>query len=164
MSNAIKCRFDVDGKTWSFNNPNPLEVMQESLPLSTAYIVDIPQIKESIKSGRAFKHMAYATVTVGSQGIFWKAFLIYIFPWMLDIAKVYCAIRICQAFYQEKRGGKEEGTGFGAIVTFGKWYLVFWLVPWAVELIDQIGGTMFNDLKDKGIFDAKQSIRMNVGE
>jgi len=70
---------------------------------------------------------------------------------MLDIAKVYCAIKICQAFYEEKRGGREGGTGFGALVQYGKWYLVFWLIPWGVELIDQLGGQMFNDLKTKGL-------------
>lgn len=136
---------------------NPLEEMNKCLPLSTAYIVDMPLIKKSVKDsfkgGKAFSFapMILATATIGSGGVFWKAFLTYIFPWMLDIAKVYCAIRICQAFYQEKRGGRDEGTGFGALVTYGKWYLVFWLIPWGVELIDQIGGGMFNDLQKQSI-------------
>lgn len=90
------------------------------------------------------------TVTTGGSGVFWDAFMTYIFPWMLDIAKVFCAIKIAQGFYQEKRGGRDEGTGFGALVTYGKWYLVFWLIPWGVELIDQIGGKMLNDLRNGG--------------
>lgn len=124
-----------------------MDVMRNSLPLSTAFVVDLPLIKKSVKSGSFLKNRNYAgAVAIGSKGVFWTAFLTYIFPWMLDIAKVYCAIRICQAFYQEKRGGRDEGTGFGALVSYGKWYLVFWLIPWGVELIDQIGGEMFKDL------------------
>jgi hypothetical protein len=128
-----------------------LEEVKSQSPISTAYIVDMPRIKESIKSnGKNFlknSQLAVApAVTIGSQGVFWKAFLVYIFPWMLDIAKVYCAIRIAQAFYQEKRGGRDEGTGLGAVVTYGKWYLIFWLIPWFTELIDQIGGQMFTQL------------------
>jgi len=137
---------------WS-KGENVLVTMQKSLPLSTAYVVDVPLIKESIKAyaKRGLGDGRFATIAVGSSGVFWKAFLVYIFPWMLDIAKVYCAIKICQAFYEEKRGGREGGTGFGALVQYGKWYLVFWLIPWGVELIDQLGGQMFNDLKTKGL-------------
>ena len=87
------------------------------------------------------------TVTTGGSGVFWDAFMTYIFPWMLDIAKVFCAIKIAQGFYQEKRGGRDEGTGFGAMVTYGKWYLVFWLIPFGVELIDQVGSKMLNELR-----------------
>ena len=95
-----------------------------------------------------FGMMLGATVAnTSGSGVFWEAFMTYIFPWMLDIAKVFCAIKIAQSFYQEKRGGRDEGTGFGALVTYGKWYLVFWLIPWGVELIDQIGGRMLNDLQ-----------------
>lgn len=87
----------------------------------------------------------------GGTGIFWNAFMEYIFPYMLDIAKVFCAIKIAQGFYQEKRGGRDEGTGFGALVTYGKWYLVFWLIPWGVEIIDQLGASMLNDLKNNSL-------------
>lgn len=89
----------------------------------------------------------FGVLTVGaSQGVFWSAFLTYIFPYMLDIAKVFCAIKIAQAFYQEKRGGRDEGGGIGAFVTYGKWYLLFSIMPWAVELIDQLGGKMLSEL------------------
>jgi hypothetical protein len=132
-----------------------LDSMRSTLPISTSLMVDVPLIKERIKdkSRNFLKTSAFAVapITVGSKGVFWSVFLTYIFPWMLDIAKVYCAIRVAQAFYQEKRGGRDEGTGFGALVQYGKWYLVFWLIPWGVELIDQIGGTMFNDLQQKGV-------------
>jgi len=128
-----------------------IEEMTSIAPISTAYIVDIPRAKESIKSGNFLKNMnfAVAPITIGAtKGVFWGAFLTYIFPWMLDIAKVFCAIKIAQAFYQERRGGRDEGTGMSALVQYGKWYLVFWLIPWGVTLIDEIGQQMFTDLVD----------------
>lgn len=139
---------DVNGN-WELEKPKPiLNTMNDVLPISTCYMIDIPSIKKRAMEGLGNKSFAVAPVTaIASQGIFWKAFLVYIFPWMLDIAKVYCAIRIAQAFYQEKRGGRDESSGLGAVMTYGKWYLVFWMVPILVELIDQIGGTMFNELK-----------------
>lgn len=88
---------------------------------------------------------------VGDVGIFWDAFMNYIFPYMMDIAKVFCAIKIAQAFYQEKRGGRDEGSGIGAFVTYGKWYILFALMPWAVELLDQLGGKMLMDLRGNGL-------------
>jgi hypothetical protein len=143
---------------------NIIEEMRHTFPLSTAYIVDTPSIKESIKNmdflkggkGRKAYSIAMptlvlgvATVTSGS-GVFWSAFMQYIFPWLLDVAKVFCAIKIAQSFYQERRGGRDEGTGFGALISYGKWYLVFWLVPWFVELIDQVGGKMLLELRNGG--------------
>jgi hypothetical protein len=129
--------------------------VRNALPLSTAYLVDMPNIKESIKTMSFLKSKAFSIaptglvlgVATGGSGVFWDAFMTYIFPWMLDIAKVFCAIKIAQAFYQERRGGRDEGTGFGALVTYGKWYLVFWLIPWGVELIDEIGSKMLNELR-----------------
>lgn len=131
---------------------------REAFPL-TSLMIDIKVIKESIKS-KGFNFLknsnfavapVVATPAVATKGVFWNVFLTYLFPWMLDVAKVYCAIKIAQAFYQEKRGGRDEGTGFGALVAYGKWYLVFWLIPWGVELIDQVGELMFNDLKTKNV-------------
>ena len=84
-------------------------------------------------------------VDISGAGVCWDAFMKYIFPHMLDIAKVFCALKIAQGFYQEKRGGRDEGTGFGSVVTYGKWYLIFWLVPFFVELIDQVGLKMISD-------------------
>lgn len=132
---------------------NILREMSSIAPISSAYIFDVPEMKKSFKhkAKNYMKNVNFAGVAIGSGGVFWSAFLTYIFPWMLDIAKVYCAIRIAQAFYQEKRGGRDDGSGFGALLTWGKWYLIFWLLPWGVELIDQIGNTMFNDLQTKPI-------------
>lgn len=90
-----------------------------------------------------------AVATGADSGVFWETFLKYIFPWMIDIAKVFCAIKIAQAFYQENRGGREAGTGTSAFVTYGKWYLLFWMIPWGVELVDQIGEKMFTDLQSQ---------------
>jgi hypothetical protein len=166
MTNATMS-FKLTNDGMKLKKTNIVRDLQKQLPLSTSYIVDIPKIMESIKKKKDYvknfkflEHKAFSfvpapilatTINIGSTGIFWKAFLVYIFPWMLDIAKVYCCIRICQAFYEERRGGRDSGTGFGAVVQYGKWYLIFWLIPWAVELIDQIGGHMFNDLQNKGV-------------
>lgn len=137
-----------------------LQEMSRVAPLSTSLIVDIPNMKESIKkrsknflTNTNFSVVPIWTLGTATQmtggGLFWDTFLTYIFPWMLDIAKVYCLIRIAQAFYEEKRGGRDGGTGFSALVQHGKWYLVFWLLPLGVELIDQIAGTMFNEIQTK---------------
>jgi hypothetical protein len=137
---------------WQNKAKNVANDMREMFPLSTAHIVDMPRIKESIKNmefleGKSFAFVPVLGLATGGAGVFWDAFMQYIFPWMLDIAKVFCAIKIAQAFYEEKRGGRDSGTGFGSLVTYGKWYLVFWLIPWGVELIDQIGGRMLNELR-----------------
>jgi hypothetical protein len=132
---------------------------------STAYIVDIPSIKDSVKhmsftKGKAFSIaipvvLGVATMgdatTGGGAGIFWKAFMQYIFPYMMDIAKVFCAIKIAQSFYQERRGGRDEGSGVGAFVSYGKWYLLFAIMPWAVELLDQLGTKMLVELRSGGL-------------
>lgn len=140
-----------------------IQKMRTVAPLSTAYIVDIPSIKETMKrrsqnfltnTNFSFAPMGMAlgtATTVNSGGVFWETFLTYIFPWMLDIAKVYCLVRIAQAFYQEKRGGRDSGTGFQALLEHGKWYLIFWLLPIGVELIDQVGHKMFDDLHNKSM-------------
>lgn len=102
--------------------------------------------------------------TTLAVGVFWTAFMTYIFPWMLDIAKVYCAFQIAQSFYKENKGmgGKDGRTGFQSLVYFGKWYLAFWLIPWAVELIDQIGEKMNRELIENGV-DLGLMIFTNIG-
>lgn len=129
-----------------------LQEMNRIAPISSAFIIDVPNIKKGIKQKgkNILTNQNFAVASTGA-GVFWKAFMVYIFPWMLDIAKVYCLVRIAQAFYQEKRGGRDEGTGLQALVTHGKWYLCFWLLPLGVELIDGIGGTIYDDLKGQNI-------------
>lgn len=140
-----------DGEMVLQKSNDILEEINKSLPISTSFIVDIPNLKETIiiKSKNFLKNPQLYAVTpaIGSTGIFWKAFLEYIFPWILDIGKVYCCVRVAQAFYQERRGGKDEGTGIQALLTHGKWYLALWLLPWGVELIDGIGHQMFDNLR-----------------
>ena len=88
------------------------------------------------------------TGAVASQGMFWKIFLTHIFPILTDVAKVFCAIKVAQGFYQERRGGRDEGTGIGTLVSYGKWYILFCLLPFFVELVDEIGRKMYMDIKD----------------
>lgn len=79
-------------------------------------------------------------------GIFWNIFMEYLYPWFLDLATVYAAIRIAMAFYEEQRGGRESRNGFGAFVTYGKWLLLFHLIPFFVKLIDAVGKQMADSL------------------
>lgn len=125
--------------------------VRELAPISSAYIIDIPTITHKLATGEYHRKLSYAGMAIGGGGVFWSAFLTYIFPWMLDIAKVFCAIKIAQAFYNEKRGGRDEGSGVSAIVQYGKWYVLFLMIPWFTELIDQVGGNMFHELKTNPI-------------
>lgn len=145
---------------------NVMQEMKRVAPLSTALIVDIPSVKKSMKRNRQnfLKNSSFSIAPIwvlgtatgvgadmAGAGVFWDTFLTYIFPWMLDIAKVYCLVRIAQAFYKERRGGSDSGTGWSALLEHGKWYLIFWLLPIGVELIDQVGHKMFLDLHNKAI-------------
>jgi hypothetical protein len=133
--------------TWKMPNDN-LNIKP------TRNLMDVPMmpIREVSKQGV----YANSSMVIGStfvlaainpeNGIFWETFMKYIFPWFLDIAKVFCAIKVAQAFYQENRGGRDSGSGMGSLVIYGKWLLLFHLIPWGVTLIDQIGKQMFNDL------------------
>lgn len=122
---------------------------------STCYVIDSREVKSYIKEMKFLNSKAFsfapsilltAVAPVSGAGVFWDAFITYIFPWFLDIASVYCAIKIAQGFFQEKRGGKDDGSGFSGLVTYGKWLLLFHLIPWGVMLIDQIGATMVSNL------------------
>lgn len=138
---------------------NPVKDIHPTISSSTAHIVDFPQLKESIKNmdflkGKTLSVAPFlilgtvdAIATGGAGGVFWDTFMKYIFPWLMDIAKVFCVIKIAQGFYEEKRGGKEGGTGMSAFVTYGKWYLLFMLIPVFVTFVDQLGGKILHDLQ-----------------
>jgi hypothetical protein len=89
--------------------------------------------------------------TTLAVGVFWTAFMTYIFPWMLDIAKVYCCFMIAQGFYKEHKGvtGREGRSGFQSLVYYGKWLIAFHLIPVGVTLIDQIGIKMMTELQNQ---------------
>jgi hypothetical protein len=88
--------------------------------------------------------------TTFAVGLLWSAFSLYVFPWMLDIAKCYCAFMIAQGFYKEHKGmdGKSGRSGFQSFIYYGKWLIIFHLIPVGVELLDQIGGRMLIDIKN----------------
>lgn len=93
--------------------------------------------------------VATAVANTTGAGVFWDAFMEYIFPWILDIGKVFCAIKIAQSFYQEHRAGKDSGTGISSFVNYGKWYMLLAVTPWIVELLDQISTKMLIDLRSR---------------
>lgn len=145
--------------TFRLGESGCLEFVEKEMKKNDDIIDDIIMAGDLPRSTSKYKTMSYsiapvslmlgsAVGTYSGDGVFWDAFMTYIFPWLLDIAKVFCAIKVTQAFYMEKRGGRDEGTGMGAFVTYGKWYLLFWITPWAIELIDQIGSKMLFDLRN----------------
>lgn len=157
MSNTMKFRLCSDGNM-EIVKKKVFEEMKKEAPLHTAFVIDTPKIKKSIKEMDFLKGkaMSFAPILVfglatGGSGVFWNTFMTYIFPWLMDIAKVYCVIKIAQGFYEEKRGGRDGGSGMGTFVTYGKWYLLFMLIPWGVTLIDQLGGKMLIDLQTNPI-------------
>lgn len=79
-------------------------------------------------------------------GIFWDVFMEYIFPYLMDIAKVYCVIKIAQGFYEERKGSNGSGSAMSSLVEYGKWYLLFMFIPIGVELVDQIGKSMLDKI------------------
>jgi hypothetical protein len=158
----MKFKLNNNGELALVNRNRVLDEMNQSFPLSTAYIVDMPRIKESIKNMEFTKGKTMSIaiplalgVATGGSGVFWDTFMTYIFPWLMDIAKVYCVIKIAQGFYEEKRGGRDGGTGFSTFVQYGRWYLLFMLIPWGVTLIDQLGSKMLIDLQNNPIAPAK---------
>ena len=128
---------------WSM--PTDIKSRRPLMEVPMANFVEKPKSKKGVYLRSSIMTVAPA-VAIASQGVFWNAFLTYIFPWMLDLSKVFCAIKIAQGFYQENRGGGDSNSGMGSIVKYGKWYLIFWCIPWLVTLIDQVGQQMFNDL------------------
>ena len=156
MANATMSFCLVGNEMKMKKSTKTIKEVFEATPISSAFMIDVPKIKRSIKSGSFLKNKAFsispmfvlgATTGFGGGGIFWDAFVTNIFPYMLDIAKVFCAIKIAQAFYQEKRGGRDGDSGLSAIIQYGKWYLLFWGLPIIVEMLDQIGSQMFSNLK-----------------
>lgn len=80
------------------------------------------------------------------DGLFWDIFMTYIYPWFVDVAQVFCAIKIAQAFYEENRGGRDSGSGVTAIVSYGKWLLLFHMIPFAVSLLNEVGQRMADSI------------------
>jgi hypothetical protein len=118
----------------------------------SANIIDVRDIKNSLKY---MKEEWLGGKGVLREGVFWTAFITYIFPWFLDVAKVYCCVKVCQAFLQERNGSVGDGkTGMQSLVHYGKWYLIFTLIPWCVELVDQIGHKMSIELSHQKLPDS----------
>lgn len=114
---------------------------------SSATIVSLTDIKNSLTHIKRDWFGGKNSAKAVGAGVFWGAFITYIFPWLLDIAKVYCAIMIAKGFYDNKRAGKEGKGEFVTFLSYGKWYLIFTLLPWGVELVDQIGNKMLLELR-----------------
>jgi hypothetical protein len=113
--------------------------------------IDIREIKASIKQAWNRWFPFGERNTTFAVGILWACFMQYIFPWLLDVAKVYCAFQITMGFYKENKGitGKDGRSGFQSLVYWGKWLIAIHLIPIGVELLDQIGASMHDQLKNK---------------
>jgi len=116
-------------------------------------IMDIPMMPIQAKSKRgeyarssSIMVLTAATAINPENGMFWEIFMEYIYPWFLDLANVFVAIKIAQAFYQENKAGSNSGTGMGSIIVHAKWLLLFHLIPFFVKLVDEVGRSMVNDL------------------
>lgn len=157
----IKGEIKVSKMTFRLNNNGEMELVDKKIKIA---IDEIRKINpEPIRKVSKFSgNYTFSIVPVGAivttvavnttgTGIFWDTFMKYIFPYMLDIAKVFCAIKIAQGFYNEKRGGRESGSGMETLVVYGKWYILFALMPYAVELLDQLSNKMLMDLRNEGI-------------
>ena len=85
-------------------------------------------------------------VQIGTAGVFLPIFLENIFPLMLDIASVYVVIKIAMDFYKEQRGGgdSKDDLGLGTVMKNGKWLLLFYLIPFFIRLLEQLGMQMAN--------------------
>lgn len=144
MSNTMTFRMNKSGgmklvdktvKEVKFNEPSPVKKVSK---LSNGYTFSVVPISAVVAS---------AMTISGEAGVFWSAFMNYIFPWILDLSKVFCAIKIAQGFYMEHRGGRDSGSGMGTFVTYGKWYILIAIIPFIVELLDQITSKMLLDLR-----------------
>lgn len=121
-------------------------------------IIDVREFKRHVRKTMNRWFPFKEKNTTMAVGILWTAFVQYVFPWLLDLAKVYCAFQIAQGFYKEHKGiggegGKSGGrTGFQTFVYYGKWLIVFHLIPVGVELLDAIGTKMMIDIKTNPIY------------
>lgn len=150
---------EIDFKNYldSSNKEVACAIESPKVNIQNCQIIDVGELKRHfIKVWKQWFPFGERNTTM-AVGVFWTAFMTYIFPWLLDIAKVYCAWRVVQGFYQEGKGlgGREGGGGgrggFGSLVYYGKWYLAFWLIPWGVQLIDEIGQQMHSELLKHGL-------------
>lgn len=136
--------------TWNFP--------KESSYKSKRNLMDIPMmpVSSNKKEKGVFANSSIAfgsalvvgavTTDYSQGGIFWEMFMTYLYPWFLDIATVYVAIKIAMGFYEEQRGGSKTETGFGTFLTYGKWLLLFHMIPFFVGLLSQLGTRMAEGL------------------
>jgi len=89
---------------------------------------------------------ANASVQIASSGVFLPIFLEHIFPLMLDVASVYVVIKVAMDFYKEQRGGgnSSDDLGLGTVLKNGKWLLLFYLIPFFIKLLEELGTQMAN--------------------
>lgn len=143
----------VASYTWKMPNDNLATKPKRN-------IIDVPMMPSPTESkkgvyARSSLGVGIVAATAGLKGInpengmFWEIFMQYIYPWFLDIANVFVAIKVAQAFYQENRGGSGSSSGSGgmsALVVHAKWLLLFHLIPFFVKLVDEVGRKMTQEL------------------
>ena len=134
--------------TWNF--PEPISSTKKSdkgissIPKSSKQKDAIA--KSSLLATSSGLVLMNASGVSAEAGLFWSIFMEYIYPWFVDLATVYAAIRIAMAFYEEQRGGRDSKNGFSSFVSYGKWLLLFHMIPFIVKLIDTVGQKMADSL------------------
>lgn len=143
--------FRLDNGELKLVNDKINKAMEEVKKTNTKHTKKVSKFSDNYAFSIAPTGMVVATAVANTTGagVFWDAFMQFIYPWFLDIAKVFCAIKIAQGFYEERRGGKDGGTGIENFVRYGKFYLLFALIPWIVELIDEVGSKMLLELRNQ---------------
>lgn len=134
--------------TWNFPEP----IVSTKKATKDIHIITNSSKQKDVVAKSSLLAAASGLVMMNASGIsveaglFWSMFMEYIYPWFVDLATVYAAIRIAMAFYEEQRGGRDSKNGFSSFVSYGKWLLLFHLIPFIVKLIDTVGQKMADSL------------------
>ena len=157
MDNVEPLRNKTNDKT-GYGTPTIAPIQIQSIPMSpTSYK------KTSLDLFSEGAYIAGATAAIlimtaipasaeglsaANSNIIWKVFMNNIYPWFMSIARVFCVVKIAQGlFEQHSAGARASESGFGSIVKWGKWLIIFNFIPAVVELIDVASKNMLKDIQ-----------------
>ena len=121
-------------------------------------IMDIPtmplQFHKERKRGflaRSSTIVGAAALTVGvasntDTGILMDTFLEYIYPWFLEVASIYALVKIAMSLYDEQRGVGNGKSAFSTVFLYGKWLLLFYMIPFFIQLLNTVGSRMAENI------------------